>query len=127
MGIDLLAADDGDRHHRNAGPHGDLDEAAPAESAQPVALGKQLARAFGALGEDQHQLLLVAQQPVGVVGMGGHAAGPGPQRCRRRDGPEQVVGQAVHGPAELLSMPCMITGASAGMAPAWLATSRAPP
>jgi hypothetical protein len=26
-----------------------------------------------------------------------------------------------------VSMPCMIAGASEGMAPAWLATSRAPP
>ena len=41
------------------------------------------------------------QQPVGVVGVGGHAAAARPQRADDRQRAEQVVGQAVHGPAEL--------------------------
>ena len=80
----LLGADHGDGDDRHAGPHGDLDEAAPAEAAQPVALVVGLARALGALGEHQHELLLLAQQAVGVVGVGDHAAGAGPQRADDR-------------------------------------------
>ena len=66
------------------GPHGDLDEAAAAEAAQLVALGVGLARPLRALGEHEHELLLLAQQAVGVVGVGGHAAERGPTACRRR-------------------------------------------
>ena len=71
----------------HAGPHGDLDEAAPPEAAQPVALVVGLARALRALGEHEHQLVLLAEQAVGVVGVGDHAAGAGPQRADDRDAP----------------------------------------
>ena len=50
------------------------DEPAPAEAAQPVALAVELAGALGALGEHQGELPLLAEQAVGVVGMGEHAA-----------------------------------------------------
>ena len=46
---------------------------------QLVAVGERLDGPLGALGEDQRQLLLVVQQPVGVVGMGRHPAAPAPQ------------------------------------------------
>src|SRR5947209_4031733 len=57
----FLGADDGDRHDGDAGPHRNLDEAAPAEPAQLVAIAVDLARPLAALGEDQHELLLLAQ------------------------------------------------------------------
>ena len=112
----------------HAGPHGDLDEAAPAEAAEPVAVGVGLGGGLGALGEDQGQLLLVVEDPVGVVGVGGHAAGAGPQGarppgwCGRSSRPGRRPGRPIS-----VSMPCMMAGASDGMAPAWLAISRAPP
>src|SRR5947207_3102422 len=57
----LLGADDGDRHHGHAGPHGDLHEAAATEATQAVALAVELAWALAALGEDQDELLLLAE------------------------------------------------------------------
>ena len=95
----LLGADHGDRDDRHAGPHGDLDEAAAPEAAELVAVGERLRRSLGALGEDQRQLPLVLQEPVGVGGTGGHPAGAGPQGPDDGHGPEEVVGQAVDGPA----------------------------
>ena len=59
-------------------------EAAAAEAAELVALGVGLAGALGALGEDEGELLLLAQQPVGVVGVGEHAADPRPHRADDR-------------------------------------------
>ena len=91
----LLGADDGDGDDRHAGPHGDLHEAAPAEAAQAVAVGVRLGRGLGALREHQGQLLLVVEEPVGVVGVGGHAAGARPQGPDHREGAEEVVGQPV--------------------------------
>ncbi len=39
---------------------------------------------------------------MGVVGVGGDATAPGPQRAGQREAPEEVVRQAVHRPAQLL-------------------------
>ena len=83
----LLGADDRDRDDRHARPHGDLDEAAPTEPAQPVPLVVGLARSLGALGEHERELALLAQQPVGVVGVGDHAAVAGPQGADDRQRP----------------------------------------
>src|SRR5439155_26532671 len=80
----------------------DLEEPAAAEAAQQVPVPVELARALHALGEDQRQLALVVEQPVGVVGVGGDAAAPRPQRPGHRHGAEEEVGQAVHRPAQLL-------------------------
>ena len=85
----------------HAGPHRDLHEAAAAEAAQLVALAVGLAGALGALGEHEGQLVLLAQEAVGVVGVGEHAADPRPQRADDRHLLEDLVGQAVHGAAEL--------------------------
>ena len=85
----------------HAGPHGDLDEAAAAEPAEPVALGVVLRRALGALGEHEHQLLLLAQQAVRVVGLRGDAADARPQRPDHGDLTEDVLGQPVDRPVEL--------------------------
>ena len=97
----LLGADHGDGDDRDAGAHGDLDEPAPAEAAELVALAVGLAGPFDALGEHQHELVLVAQQPVGVVGVGGEPAEAGPQRADDRQRPEEVVGEAVDRSFEL--------------------------
>ncbi len=79
----LLGADHGDRDDGHAGPHGDLHEAAAAEAAELVALAVGLAGALGALGEHEGELLLLAQEAVGVVGVGLHAAAPATTACRR--------------------------------------------
>ena len=98
----LLGADHGDGYHRDARPHGDLDEAAATEAPEAVAVGVGLGRALGPLGEDEDELSLVAQDPAGVVGMSGDTADPGPHGADPRRLAEEVVGQAVDGPAELL-------------------------
>ncbi len=69
----------------HAGPHGDLDEPAPAEPAEPVAVGVRLRRGLGPLREHQGQLLLVVEDPVGVVGVGGHPSGAGPHGADPRE------------------------------------------
>ena len=97
----LFGADDRDRDHRNARAHRDLDEAAAAEAVQLVALRVPLAGGLRALGEDEHELFLVVQQAVRVVGMGGDAAASRPQRADHRHRPEEVLGQAVDPAAEL--------------------------
>ena len=73
----LLGADHGDGDDGHAGPHGDLDEPTPPEPAQPVPIGVGLGGGLGALGEDQGQLLLVVEEPVGVVRMGRHTSRSG--------------------------------------------------
>ena len=97
----LLGAHDRDRDDRHAGAHRDLDEAAAPEAAQLVALAVLLAGPLGALGEHEHELFFVVQQPVRVVGVRGDAAAARPQRADDRHRPEQVLGQAVDGAAEL--------------------------
>ena len=62
IGIDSSAPTTNDRDDGHAGPHGDLDEAAPPEAAQLVALPHGLARALAALGEHEHELLLLARR-----------------------------------------------------------------
>src|SRR3546814_11057117 len=66
---------------RLAGADGDLDEAAPAEASQPVALRHVLAGALGALREHEGELLLLAEEAVGVVGVGEHPAHARPHRA----------------------------------------------
>ena len=65
----LLGAHHGDGDHGHAGPHGDLDESAPAEPAQLVTLPVQLAGALGALREHENELLLLPQEAVRVLGV----------------------------------------------------------
>src|SRR3954451_9311522 len=55
----LLGADDGDRDQRRAGAHRRLDDPAAAEAPQLVAVLVELLRALAALGEDEHELVLV--------------------------------------------------------------------
>ena len=62
----LLGADDADRHQLRLGAHRRLDEPAAAEAAQPVAVLVELLGPLAALGEDEHQLALVEEQPVDV-------------------------------------------------------------
>ena len=97
----LLGPHDHDRDDGHARAHGDLDEAAAAEPPQLVAVLVELAGGLGALRENEGELLLLTEQPVGVLGVGGHAAVAGPCRPHDRHRLEQVLGQAVHGPAEL--------------------------
>ena len=70
----LLGADHGDRHDRHAGADRGLHEAAAAEASQPVALPVELAPALLALREHDRETTLVAQQPLGVGGVGRHQA-----------------------------------------------------
>ena len=97
--------------------HRDLDEATAAEPLELVAVARELAGRLGAFGEREHELLLVVQQSERVVGMRGDATGACPQRADHGDPPEQVVGESVHRAPSSVSTPCMITGASEGMAP----------
>ena len=101
----LLGADDGDGHDRNAGAHRRLHETPSPEPPQPVALGGQLARAFRPFGEHERQLLVVMEDAVSVVRVRRHATGPAPSRADGRDRAEEVVGQTVDGPPELLLDP----------------------
>ena len=70
----LLGADDADGTICASRPHRRLDEAAAAEAPQPVAVLVELLGALAALREDEHELLLVVEQPVDVRRMGGDAA-----------------------------------------------------
>src|SRR4051812_8386380 len=70
----LLRADDAHGHDRRLRAHGRLDEAAAAEPPQPVAVLVELLGALAALGEDEHELLLVSQEAVDVRGVRGYAA-----------------------------------------------------
>jgi len=53
------------------------------------------------IGKDEHELLLVVQEPVRVVGVRGDAAGARPQCADDRHLAEQVLGEAVDGAAEV--------------------------
>ena len=70
-----------------------------------VPVAHELARGLGALGEHEHELLLVVQEPQGVVGMRRHAAGARPERADDGHGAEDVVAQAVDRASELLLDP----------------------
>ena len=76
-----------------------------------------LAGGLGALGEHEHELLFVVQQPVRVVGVRGDATAARPERADDRQRAEEVLGEPVHRAPSSVSMPCMIDGASDGMAP----------
>ena len=67
----LLGADDARSGRSAPRAHRGLDEAAAAEAAQPVAVLVELLGALAALGEDEHELLLVVQQAVDVGRVGG--------------------------------------------------------
>ena len=97
----LLVADDRQRHDGYARPHGDLDEAAAPEASELVPVADELPGGLGALGEHQHELLVVVEQPVGVVGVRGHAAGARPEGADDGQGAEEVLGQSVHRAQEL--------------------------
>ena len=94
----LLGPDDGDGHDRRARAHRGLDEAAAAEAPQPVAVLVELLGALAALGEDEHQLLLVVEQPVHVGGMRGHAADLGDEHGQPRIPLEEVLDRQMQRP-----------------------------
>ena len=83
----LLGADHGDRHDRHAGADRGAHEAAAAEAAQPVALPVELARSLLALGEDERQAALVAQQSLRVGGVGADQPDLVGRACRPRGSP----------------------------------------
>ncbi len=91
----LLVADDRHRHDRHTGAHRDLHESAPAEAPELVAVAHELAGGLGALGEHEHELPVVVQEAVRVVGVRGDAAGARPQRAEDGQLAEEVLGQAV--------------------------------
>ena len=101
IGIDSSAPTTAIGIDRHAGAHRDLDEPAAPEAAQLVALGEALAGGLRALGEHEHELPFVVQEPVRVVGMRGDAAAARPQRADHRQRAEQVLGEAVDRAAEL--------------------------
>ena len=98
----LLGPDHGDGDHRDARTHGDLDEAAATETPEAVAIGVRLGGPLRPFGEDEHQLPLVSQDPDGVVGMGRDTTDAGPHGAHPRRLAEEVVGQTVDGPTQLL-------------------------
>ena len=71
IGIASSAPTTRDRDDRHLRAHRRLDEAAAAEAAQPVAVLVELLGALAALGEHEHELLLVVQQAVHVGRVGG--------------------------------------------------------
>ena len=83
----LLGADDAGGNELGLRPHRRLDEAAAAEAPQPVAVLVQLLGPLAALGEDEHELALVVEQPVHVRRMGGDAADLRDQHREARDSP----------------------------------------
>ena len=83
----LLGPDDADRHQLRLGAHRRLDEAAAAEAPQPVAVLVELLGPLAALGEDEHELALVVEQPVDVRRVGGDAADLRDQHREARDSP----------------------------------------
>ena len=94
----LLGPHHAHRHDRHARLHGRLHEAAAAEAAQAIAVLVQLLGALAALGEHQHQLLLVVQQAVHVGGVGGHRADLGQQHREARVALEEVLDRDVQRP-----------------------------
>src|SRR5215203_6315015 len=70
----LLRPDHGDRDDRGTGAHRRLDETPAAEAAQAIAVLEELLRALAALGEDEHELLLVVEEAVDVGRVRGHGA-----------------------------------------------------
>ena len=85
-------------HDRRPRAHRGLHEAAAAEAAQLVAVLVELLRALAALGEDEHELLLVVQQAVDVGRVGGHAADLGHEHAEARIALEEVLDGEVQRP-----------------------------
>ena len=94
----LLRPDDRDGHDRHPRAHRRLDEAAAAEAAQLVAVLVELLGALAALGEDEHELLLVVQQAVHVGRVGGHAADLGHEHAEAGIALEEVLDGQVQRP-----------------------------
>ena len=78
--------------------HRRLDESAAAEALHPVAVLDELLGALAALGEDEHELALVVEEPVDVAGMGGDAADLRQQRREARVALEEVLDGHVERP-----------------------------
>ena len=87
----LLRAHHAHRHHRHLGAHGRLHEAAAPEAPQPVAVLVELLGALAPLREDEHELLLVEQQPVHVRRVRRHAADLRDQHREARIALEEVL------------------------------------
>ena len=83
----LLGADHAGRDQLCLRSHRRLDEAAAAEAPQPVAVAVELLGALAALGKDEHELLLVGEQPVHVRGVCGHPADLRDQHREARGSP----------------------------------------
>ena len=62
---------------------------------QLVPVAEVLPGALRPFREHEHELLVVVQQSVRVVGVRGHAAGAGPQRADDRQRAEEVLGEPV--------------------------------
>ncbi len=128
--MDLLGAHDRHRDDRDAGAQRRRDEPAPSEALQLVPLAERLADALEPLGPDADELA-VAEQPFGV-GRGRPACcrscartgrGPASRRPGRR---RACAGSGAPGSSSWTAT-AVITPSSAQIAPAWLATSSAPP
>ena len=94
----LLGADHAHRHDRHPRAHGRLHEAAAAEAAQAIAVLVELLGALASLGEHEHQLLLVVEQPVHVGRVRGHAADLRDQHREARIALEEVLDGDVQRP-----------------------------
>ena len=94
----LLGADDAHRHELRLGPHRRLDEAAAPEAPQAVAVLEELLGALAPLGEDEHELALVVEQPVHVRRVRGDAADLRDQHREARIALEEVLDGDVQRP-----------------------------
>ena len=125
----LLGPDDAGRDDLRLGAHRRLDEAAAAEAPQPVAVAVELLGALAALGEDEHQLALVVEQPVDVRRVRGDAADLRDQHREARVALEEVLDRQVERPRVRVLLADRLGDHRArpgGSAPAWLETSSAP-
>ena len=94
----LLGAHHAHGHDRHPRLHGRLHEAAATEAAQPVAVLVELLGALAALGEHQHELLLVVEQPLHVGRVGGHGSHLREQHREARVALEEVLDRDVQRP-----------------------------
>ena len=94
----LLGADDAGRDDLRLGAHRRLDEAPAAEAPQAIAVAVELLGALAALGEDQHELALVVEQPMDVRRMRGDAADLRDQHREPRVALEEVLDGEVERP-----------------------------
>src|SRR3712207_833734 len=90
-GLGLLRADERDRRDRHPRLERRLDEAAAAEAAQAVAVLEELLGPLAALGEHEHELLLVGEQALHVGRVRGHAAELRDEHAEARIALEEVL------------------------------------